>query len=236
MRVWAWEERRMSGVVEICVQGISSALAAQAGGADRIELCEDLAVGGVTPSCGQIAVACRRLTIPVHVLVRPRGGDFVYSEADFEVMQRDVEVVKSLAAAGIVLGVLHADGRVDRERCARLIGLARPLSVTFHKAIDEVTDPLGSLDDLIGLGVDRVLTSGGAPRAVEGLRRLAQWNGIAKGRIVIMAGGRITADDIRALAAAGLREFHFGSAACAMGRTDAQQVRRIVDAAQAVTM
>lgn len=222
----------MSTVVEICVSGIESALAAQAGGADRIELCEDLAVGGVTPSAGMIAVACRRLTIPVHVLIRPRGGDFVYSEAEFEVMRHDVQVAKSLGASGVVLGILRADGRVDRERTARLIEIARPLSVTFHKAFDVASDPVEALEELIGLGVERILTSGGKSRAVDGLERLADLNRRAADQLVIMAGGRITESGIPKLVGVGLEEIHLGSAACTGGRTDAETVRRIVAAAQ----
>src|SRR5262249_2974376 len=116
----------MAVVVEICVQGIESALVAQEGGADRIELCEDLAVGGVTPSAVRLAFGCRRLTIPVHVLIRPRGGDFPYTEAEFEVMRHDIQVVRSLGAAGVVLGLLDPAGAIDRERTARLIEAAHP--------------------------------------------------------------------------------------------------------------
>src|SRR3954447_3679785 len=138
-------EGLMPVVVEICVQGIESALAAQAGGADRIELCEDLAIGGVTPSAGTIAVACRRLAIPVHVLIRPRGGDFTYTEAEYEVMRHDVEVAKSLGAAGVVIGLLDPARAIDRERTARLIEAARPLCITLHKAFDHAADSIEAL-------------------------------------------------------------------------------------------
>jgi copper homeostasis protein len=221
----------MAVAVEICVQGVESALVAQAGGADRIELCEDLAVGGVTPSAGTIAVACRRLTIPVHVLIRPRSGNFVYSEAEFEVMRHDIGVARSLQAAGVVIGLLDPARAIDRERTARLIEAARPLGVTFHKAFDEAADPTEALDDLIGLGVERVLTSGAMAEAVDGLDRLVALNRRAGGRLIILAGGRITEADIPALTVAGLREIHVGSAACAGGRTDAERVRRIMAAA-----
>jgi copper homeostasis protein len=220
----------MAVVVEICVQGIESALAAQAGGADRIELCEDLAVGGVTPSAGTIAVACRRLTIPVHVLIRPRGGDFTYTDAEFDVMRHDIQVAKSLGAAGVVIGVLDPARAIDRETTARLIEAARPLSITFHKAFDHAADSIEALADLIGLGVERVLTSGGMAKAVDGLDRLVALNRRVAGRLVIMAGGRITEANIPTLTDAGLREIHVGSAACAGGRTDAERLGRIVAA------
>jgi copper homeostasis protein len=218
----------MAAVVEICVQGIESALAAQAGGADRIELCEDLAVGGVTPSAGTIAVVCQRLTIPVHVLIRPRGGDFTCTEAEFEVMRHDIQVARSLGAAGVVIGLLDPDGAIDRERTARLIEAARPLSITFHKAFDHAADSNAALDELIGLGVARVLTSGGMAKAIDGLDRLVALNRRAAARIMIMPGGRISEADIPTLTKRDFREIHVGSAACAEGRTDAERVGRIV--------
>ena len=135
--------------VEICVGDVASAEAAQAGGAFRVELCEHLAVGGTTPSAGAIALACRRLFIPVHVLIRPRAGDFVYSELELAVMRHDIEVAKSLGAAGIVMGVLTAGGTIDREQTASLAAHARPLSLTFHKAFDQVRDHLEALYTLI---------------------------------------------------------------------------------------
>jgi copper homeostasis protein len=222
----------MGVAVEICVRGIASAMAAGEGGADRIELCEDPAVGGVTPGAGTIAVACRRLEIPVHVLIRPRGGDFVYSAAEFEVMRRDVEVAKGLGASGVVLGLLGRGGAVDRRRTARLVEAARPLSVTFHKAFDAARDPFEALEDLVGHGVDRVLTSGRAATAAAGLGLLADLVRRASGRIAVMAGGSVALADVPALIGAGLREIHVGSAACSGGRTDAAAVRRLVEAAR----
>ena len=213
--------------LEICAQGIASALAAEAGGADRVELCEDLAVGGVTPGPGTIGVVCRRLSIPIHVLIRPRGGDFVYSEAEFEAMVLDVEAARTSGAAGVVLGVLTADGRVDRDRSARLVEAARPLAVTFHKAFDATPDMAESLDDLIGLGIDRVLSSGGAPTVNEGMTVLRSLIDQADGRIAIMAGGHLTEADIPRLVAAGIRQIHVGSAAGPAGRTDVEAVRRL---------
>ncbi|WP_165226702.1 copper homeostasis protein CutC [Aquisphaera insulae] len=200
-------------IVEICAGSLESALDAGRGGADRIELCDDLAAGGVTPSAGAIAVACGTLRVPVHVLVRPRAGDFLPSEDEFQAMRHDVAAAGALGASGVVLGLLRPDGTIDRERTARLIELARPMSVTFHKAFDEVPDPFEALETLIELGVNRVLTSGGRPTAREGagaLRRLVE---SARGRIAILAGGRIAEADVETLLeTAGVREIHLGSA------------------------
>jgi copper homeostasis protein len=200
--------------VEICVGDVASAVAAQQGGADRIELCDNLHVGGTTPSAGTIAESCRRLAIPVHVLIRPRAGDFVYSEPEIAVMRHDIEVAKSLGAAGVVLGPLSSDATVDRELTAELIALARPLSVTFHKAFDQICNPIGALGTLIALGVDRVLTSGGKPTALEGMETLAKLVDHAGAKIVIMAGGRLSLSDLETVIhQSRVSDVHLGSAA-----------------------
>ena len=217
--------------VEICAEGITSALAAGQGGADRVELCENLDVGGVTPGAGSIAVASERLSIPVHVLIRPRGGDFVYSDDELQAMKRDVQAAKALGASGVVLGFLTREGRADVERVAWLAEAARPLRVTFHKAFDAVRDPFEALDDLIGLGIDRVLTSGHAPTAMEGLATLAELTRRAAGRIAVMAGGSIQLEQVRPIVGAGVKEIHLGSAACSAGVVAAGLVRRIVESA-----
>jgi copper homeostasis protein len=213
--------------VEICVEGLTSALAA--GRASRVELCENLAVGGVTPSAGAMAVACDRLAIPVQVLIRPRGGDFVYSDDELLAMKRDIQAAKGLGASGVVLGCLTREMRIDLEKSAWLIELARPMSVTFHKAFDAARDPLEALDDLIALGVDRVLTSGQAPTAMAGLQTLVELTDRGNRKIVVMAGGSITIPQIRPILAMGIRELHLGSAACSGGVTDAELVRKIVE-------
>ena len=218
-------------LVEICAEGITSALAAGQGGAARVELCENLAVGGVTPGPGAIAVASERLMIPVQVLIRPRGGDFLYSDDELLAMKRDVQAAKALGASGVVLGLLTSEGRVDRERAAWLIQAARPMSVTFHKAFDATRDPFEALDDLISLGVVRVLTSGHAPTAMEGLETLVELTRKATGRIAVMAGGSITLAQVRPIIEAGVGEIHLGSAACLGGMTNAGLVRRIVGSA-----
>lgn len=217
--------------VEICVEGLASALAAGAGGADRVELCEHLEVGGVTPSAGAIAVACQSLDLPVHVLVRPKAGDFVVSDLEFQAMRHDVATARSLGAAGVVLGILNSDDTVDEARTALLIAEARPMTVTFHRAFDQVPDPVQALESLITLGVERVLTSGQAESARAGSPRLGELHSRAAGRIIVLAGGKIQDDDFPALTAMGLHEIHVGSAACESGKTEVQAVRRIMHAA-----
>lgn len=218
----------MTFTLEVCAQGIESALAAEAGGADRIELCEDRAIGGVTPSAGMIATACRKITIPVHVLIRPRGGDFNYSAAEFDVMLHDVMTAKSLGAAGVVVGCLRPDRSIDLPRLTQLLALARPLEVTFHRAFDEVRDPHETLESLIELGIERVLTSGGSDRAFEGSKVLAALAERAGPRLTIMAGGRILGSEIPTFLRLGLKDIHVGSAASSVdGRIIAAQVRRL---------
>lgn len=199
--------------VEICVSDVVSAIAAQVGGAHGVELCDNLAVGGTTPSAGAIALACRSLTIPVHVLIRPRAGDFVYSAIELEQMEHDIEVAKNRSAAGVVLGVLTPDATIDADRVAELAAVARPLPVTFHKAFDQVRDPFEALETLSALGVDRILTSGGRPTALEGVPTLAALVARAKGRLIIMAGGRLDADSLpRVIRQGHVDEVHLGSA------------------------
>ena len=144
---------------EVAVDSLESALIAQDCGADRIELCADLGIGGITPSLGLIELAVERLQLPVHVIIRPRRGDFLYTDAEFEVMRRDIELVKSAGAQGIVVGVLQADGSIDTERTRKLIAVGRPLSITFHRAFDMCRDPRAALAELMDMGVDTLLTS-----------------------------------------------------------------------------
>jgi copper homeostasis protein len=205
---------RQKITVEICVGDLESVLAAEQGGADRVELCDNLSVGGTTPSAGTIAEACRRLTIPVHVLIRPRGGDFVYSSAELAAMRFDIEMARTLGAAGVVFGVLRPDATIDRDQTAALVELSLPMSVTFHKAFDQTPEPEAALEALVDLGVDRVLTSGARPTAIEGIDMLNRLVNQARGRIGILAGGRLSAENLeRIIAATGVREVHLGSAA-----------------------
>lgn len=197
--------------VEICVSDVPSAVAAQDGGADRVELCANLGEGGTTPSAGAIALACR-VSLPIHVIIRPRGGDFGYLDVEFETMRHDIGVAKILGASGIVLGLLHPDGTIDRDRTAALIEIARPMNSTFHKAFDMTRDSHEALETLIGLGVDRVLTSGGSRSAWEGRDRIADLVRLAGDRIIIMAGGGISPGNVhRLIAATSVREVHVGS-------------------------
>jgi copper homeostasis protein len=196
-------------LIEACLDSVPSALAAQAGGAGRIELCDNLVEGGTTPSAGTIELCKERLTIPVFVMIRPRGGEFLYSDVEFEVMRRDVAHAKALGADGVVLGLLTPDGRVDVERTRVLVEAARPLPVTFHRAIDVARDPEEALEALIALGVERVLTSGQAPTAPEGVDVIATLVRRAQGHIGILPGCGIDETNAAALVArTGVREVH----------------------------
>jgi copper homeostasis protein len=217
-------------LLEVCVESVASAVAAIDGGASRVELCANLAVGGITPSAGTIAVACGRVAAPVHVLIRPRGGDFVYDDLEFDAMCHDVEVARRLGAMGIVFGILERGGWIDRERVSKLAALAQPLSLTFHKAFDETSDPFAALELLMSLGFHRVLTSGQAPTAREGLPLLAKLSQHGKGRIAIMAGGRVRPGDLEPLVQSGLDEIHVGSAVVTGQEVDVARVRAFVAA------
>lgn len=196
-------------LVEACVESVESAVAAAAGGADRVELCDDLVEGGTTPSAGSIRLARERLDLGICVMIRPRGGDFLYTDLEFEIMRDDIAVAKRLGADGVVLGLLRADGRIDRERTARLVDDAAPLPVTFHRAFDVSRDPMESLETLVGLGVRRVLTSGQKASALEGVDLIRRLVDTAGDRITILAGGGLTADNAAQLVTAtGVREVH----------------------------
>jgi copper homeostasis protein len=199
-----------SSIIEVCVDTVESAIAAQRGGADRVELCASLLEGGVTPSAGAIQLARKSLGVPIQVMIRPRGGDFLYSNVDFEIMKRDVEVTKRLGAGGVVFGILTLDGEIDKERTGELKERTRPLAVTFHRAFDMTRDPYQAMEDLIELGVDRVLTSGQAASAAEGAKLIRTLVETARGRIAIMAGGGLNETNIRyVVASTGVRELHF---------------------------
>ncbi|MGO8676845.1 MAG: copper homeostasis protein CutC [Limisphaerales bacterium] len=198
--------------VEICVDSTVGAFAAERGGADRVELCDNLLEGGTTPSAGCIKVARRGLKIGLQVIVRPRGGDFLYSEEEMQVMREDVVTARELGADGVVIGCLTAAGDIDRARTGELIELARPLNVTFHRAFDMCRDPREALEVLIGLGVERVLTSGQEASCLEGLDLIAALHRIAAGRIVIMPGGGVTPANVqRIVAATGVTEVHLSA-------------------------
>ncbi len=195
--------------LEICVYSIESALEAEAGGADRVELCDNPPQGGTTPSHGAISGARRALKADLHVIVRPRGGDFLYTATEFEVMKSDIDVCKDLGVDGVVIGILLPDGLVDIVRTRELVERARPMSVTFHRAFDMTADPHQALEDVIATGCDRVLTSGQAPTAMEGRELIARLVKQAGARIVVMPGVAIREHNILELMrATGATEFH----------------------------
>src|SRR5262245_24694856 len=195
-------------IIEVCVDSVESAMAAERGGADRVELCDNLLEGGTTPSAGAIAIARERLGIKLHVIIRPRGGDFCYSDVEFAVMRHDIALAKQLGADGVVIGMLTSDGDIDVERSRALIELARPLSVTFHRAFDMAREPYRALEDLIGLGVDRILTSGQEPSVLEGLDLIAELVQLAGDRVIIMPGGGTERNIAKVVARSGVRELH----------------------------
>lgn len=195
--------------LEICIDSVESAIAAERGGAQRVELCADLLEGGITPSAGLIAAVRSHISIGLFVMIRPRGGDFCYTELEFEVMQKEIEHARSLGADGIVLGILDRDARVDVGRSRQLVKSANPLPVTFHRAIDMTPDLSTALEDVIATGARRVLTSGGAPDVTVGTNQIAQLVQEAKGRISVMPGGGVSPENIASLAqATGATEFH----------------------------
>jgi copper homeostasis protein len=177
--------------IEIVVYNFESAVNAQVGGAHRIELCDNPGDGGTTPSLGMIEYVRSKINIDLFIMIRPRGGDFVYSNEEFEVMKRDVMSAKRAGADGVVFGILKPAGRLDTERCTELIQLARPMSVTCHRAFDMTKDLSITLEDCISCGFDRVLTSGGFPTAIDGVDTIASLNLQADGRINLMPGSGI---------------------------------------------
>ncbi len=196
-------------VLEVCVETVASAIAAQRGGAARIELCSDLLEGGVTPGPGLVSVIRSRLKIDIHVMIRPRAGDFIYSADEFEVMQREMDEAQRLGANGFVLGILTERGRVDVKRTRELVERAGGLPVTFHRAIDMTPDPLGALEDVITTGAQRVLSSGGSQNVSKGCEVLGRMHDAAEDRLAVMAGGGVTLRTVRhLLASTGIREYH----------------------------
>ena len=199
-------------IFEICVDSVAGVRAAKAAGADRVELCADLLEGGITPSRGMIRQARTIAGIGLNVMIRPRGGDFLFDDDEFATMRSDIETAKAEGADGVVIGLLSATGEIDIARTRELIALARPLSVTFHRAFDMTPDPFRALEALIELGVDRVLTSGQEASVLEGLPLIVELTERAGDRIVIMPGGGITARNVeRIIAAARPREIHFAA-------------------------
>ncbi|RPD42700.1 copper homeostasis protein CutC [Chitinophaga barathri] len=195
--------------LEICATSLASCKAAQEGGADRIELCDNLLEGGTTPSYAMIKLARETVSIALYPIIRPRGGDFLYDEEEFAIMKEDIRVCKELGCDGVVIGLLTAEGKVDKTRTGELVELAKPMGVTFHRAFDMTEDPLQALEDIISTGCERILTSGQRNTALEGAELIATLAGKAAGRIRIMAGSGLRDHNAAALASATqAREFH----------------------------
>ncbi|WP_461452424.1 copper homeostasis protein CutC [Mucilaginibacter sp.] len=244
--------------LEVCANSISSALAAQNGGAVRVELCDNLKEGGTTPSPGQITMARKLLHIKLYVLIRPRSGDFLYNDIEFETMQADIRYCIEAGCDGIVIGILKADGTIDKERNLELVRMAKQFSlgITFHRAFDVCADQYQALEDVIELGCERILTSGGKSSAIEGSAMLAHLVDKAAGRISIMAGAGVNDHNAADLVHyTGVQEIHasargivhsqmlFKNDHIAMGevmhdeysfdQTDAEIVKKIIAAANA---
>jgi copper homeostasis protein len=199
-------------ICEICVDSVAGVRAAKAAGAQRVELCADLLEGGITPSAGMIRQARKISGVDLNVMIRPRGGDFLFDEDEFAAMRADIETAKGEGANGVVIGLLTAAGEIDVDRTRELVALARPLSVTFHRAFDVAAEPFRSIETLIALGVDRVLTSGQEPSVLEGVPLIVELMKRAGERIVVMPGGGITARNFeRIVEAAKPREIHFAA-------------------------
>lgn len=198
-------------VLEICVDSLESAMAAVRGGALRLEICSALSLGGITPSAGLVHRIRQQTDIELAVLLRPRSGDFVYTDFEFATIKEDILQAKKLGADSVVIGILDPDGHIDQERTKELVDLAKPLKVTFHRAFDMTPDPLSALEQVIACGVDRILTSGGSASAVDSLDTLIALCQKAKDRIVIMPGGGISAKNVAMIAIkTGASEFHAG--------------------------
>jgi copper homeostasis protein len=197
--------------IEVCVDSITSAVAAERGGASRVELCSGLIEGGVTPSAGFIETARAAVSLPLHVMIRPRGGDFRYDESEFEMMRRDIALAKRLGVEGVVFGILDAEGNIDVQRTRQLVGLARPLEVTFHRAFDMSADLFRSLGDICATGANRVLTSGREQTSLQGIEMIAELVTKARDRILVMPGSGINPENARSLVEqTGAKEIHVG--------------------------
>lgn len=195
--------------LEVIGFNIESCIAAQEGGAHRIELCSGPGEGGTTPSYAFIKAAREKLHIDLYVMIRPRGGDFLYSDEEFEIMKNDIAVCKQLSCDGIVTGILTSDGKIDVKRNRELIELAYPMQATLHRAFDRVANPTEALEEVIALGFERILTSGLQPRGVEGIEMLSQLVKQANERIIIMPGSGVNSENIISIAkGSGVTELH----------------------------
>ena len=207
-------------VLEICVESVEHAVAAERGGAHRIELCSDLSSGGITPSAGLMQTVRRHVHAPVHVLIRPRAGDFCYSDHELEIMRDDIQAAKRFGMDGIVLGILRDNAHIDVERTKALVELAHPLPVTFHRAFDATGNLEASLEQVIQTGASRILTSGGQPSAADALPTLARLVEAARERILLMpCGGIDSGNVVRIVRTTLAQEFHTSVGASRSGST-----------------
>jgi copper homeostasis protein len=199
----------MKYILEIATSDFSTTRSAVEGGADRIELCSNLAEGGTTPSFGQLRKCREAFSTTLYPIIRPRGGDFLYTDEEYGIMLHDAKLCKELGFDGIVIGILNKDGAIDLKRTAQLIESAYPLGITFHRAIDRCRDPFEAMEQLIEMGCERILTSGQQPAAPDGVELIAQLNKAADERIIIMPGSGVRKDNIKMLAEkTGCTEFH----------------------------
>jgi copper homeostasis protein len=199
----------MTYIIETIAFNINSCSIAQAAGANRIELCDNPSEGGTTPSYGFIKEARQKLQIPLYPIIRPRGGNFLYSENEFEVIKADVQMCKDLGCDGVVIGILNNDATIDKIRCSLLVNMAYPLSVTFHRAFDRVINIEQAVEDIIDIGCERILTSGCYPTALDGIENLKKIITLADERIIIMPGSGVNASNIVEIATiTGAKEFH----------------------------
>ena len=199
----------MKYIIEIATSDFPTTQAAVEGGADRIELCANLAEGGTTPSAGHIRKCRESFSVLIYPIIRPRGGDFLYTAEEFEIMMHDVQLCKNIGCDGVVIGMLNIDGSIDIRRTAKLVELAYPLGVTFHRAFDRCKEPFAAMEQLIQLGCERILTSGQQPSAPDAVELIAQLNKEADERIIIMPGSGVRKENIRMLAEkTGCVEFH----------------------------
>lgn len=195
--------------IEICTDSLVTTLAAQHAGATRIELCAALSEGGLTPPFSLMHQVCDTVKIPVHVMIRPRGGDFLYTGEEFELMKADIAHARKAGAAGVVFGILRSDGSIDRDRCLELVRLAAPMDVAFHRAFDMTSDPFFALEEIIEIGCHILLTSGHRQTAEDGLELIRELVKRAGNRIEVMAGSGVNATNAMLLHIAGVRAFHF---------------------------
>lgn len=222
----------MKNILEVCAGDIGSVYAASAGGAFRVEICSALSEGGVTPSIGFIRKALRVPELRVHVLIRQRGGDFVYSPEEVECMVADIKAAREAGAHGVVVGALTPTGDIDMVSCRRMVDAAEGIDVTFHRAFDLCRNPINALEDIISLGCTRLLTSGQAPSALEGVELLRELVVRANGRITVLAGAGVSPSNAaRILAVSGTNEIHASARAGAIRPTTSSEiVKSIVDA------